>query len=140
MNKKETDRGCKSCVTHDVKLNQITITHPNEKDNQKSFTFDAVFDHTSKQKDVYSRCAYNMVESVAEGYNATIFAYGQTGCGKTHSMMGYEASEDEKGIIPRSFTHIFGIMGKRKFFFAALVNGFRSGYEIYDICVIHRDL
>ena len=112
MNKNEIERGSRSVLTHDIKLNQITITHPTEKDNQKSFTFDAVFDEFSKQKDVYSKCAYQMVESVAEGYNATVFAYGQTGCGKTHSMMGYENDEENKGIIPRSFTHIFGIMGK----------------------------
>lgn len=112
MNKKELDRGCKSVIKHDTKTNQISVCHPDEKDNQKSYTFDAVFDETSRQKDVYMKCAYNMVENVAEGYNATVFAYGQTGCGKTHSMMGVLKDEEHKGIVPRSFTHIFGIMSK----------------------------
>lgn len=49
-----------------------------------------------------------MVESVLEGYNGTIFAYGQTGCGKTHTMVGVESSDELKGIIPRAFLHIFG--------------------------------
>ena len=40
-----------------------------------------------------------------EGYNGTIFAYGQTGCGKTHTMLG---TEDNPGIIPNCFKHIFG--------------------------------
>ncbi len=43
------------------------------------------------------------MESVVEGYNGTIFAYGQTGCGKTHTMMGYAQNNKEKGIIPRTF-------------------------------------
>jgi hypothetical protein len=45
---------------------------------------------------------------VLEGYNGTIFAYGQTGCGKTHTMMGLPHDEDQKGIIPKAMTHIFG--------------------------------
>ena len=48
-----------------------------------------------------------------EGYNGTIFAYGQTGCGKSHTMMGVIGEpgpdgEDLKGIIPKSVSHIFG--------------------------------
>lgn len=43
-----------------------------------------------------------------EGYNGTIFAYGQTGCGKTHTMIGLKNNKAEKGIIPNAFDHIFG--------------------------------
>jgi len=45
-----------------------------------------------------------------EGYNCTIFAYGQTGCGKTHTMMGDPADPPERGIIPNCFAHIFGVI------------------------------
>lgn len=49
-----------------------------------------------------------------EGYNGTIFAYGQTGCGKSHTMQGPDAPTNEqsiqRGIIPRSFDHIFEAM------------------------------
>lgn len=37
---------------------------------------------------MYDKTAFKLVENVLEGYNGTIFAYGQTGCGKTHSMVG----------------------------------------------------
>ena len=43
-----------------------------------------------------------------QGYNGTIFAYGQTGCGKTHTMIGVKNNKAEKGIIPNAFDHIFG--------------------------------
>ncbi|RYG55449.1 hypothetical protein EON66_05290 [archaeon] len=45
----------------------------------KSFSFDAVYDATSTQKVVYEETAFGLVESVLQGYNGTIFAYGQTG-------------------------------------------------------------
>jgi Tfp pilus assembly pilus retraction ATPase PilT len=51
------------------------------------------------QSEVYDESAFPLVENVIEGYNGTIFAYGQTGCGKTHTMVGL-TSDDEKGIIP----------------------------------------
>lgn len=56
--------------------------------NSKEFYFDQVFDGHSKQEDVYETTAFSLVESVAEGYNGTIFAYGQTGAGKTWTMIG----------------------------------------------------
>jgi kinesin family protein 3/17 len=40
---------------------------------------------------------------VLEGYNGTIFAYGQTGTGKTHTMEGSKTDENQRGIIPRTF-------------------------------------
>ena len=110
MNQKEKDRGSRSIVTHDSKKNQITIEHPDEKDNQKSFTFDSVFDWDSQQTEVYEHCAFKMIESVIEGYNGTVFAYGQTGCGKSHSMMGKAADPILKGIVPRSFEHIMSVV------------------------------
>lgn len=73
------------------------------------FTFDHVYDMDSTQKDVYDLTAKEMVNSVLEGYNSTIFAYGQTGTGKTYTMEGTKlSSHDEKrGIIPRTIDDIF---------------------------------
>ena len=54
----------------------------------KIFTFDTVFAPDVKQVDVYNRVARPIVSNVLEGYNGTIFAYGQTGTGKTFTMEG----------------------------------------------------
>jgi kinesin family protein 3/17 len=43
-----------------------------------------------------------------QGYNGTVFAYGQTGAGKTHTMEGSPDGANEAGILPQSFQHIFG--------------------------------
>lgn len=79
---------------------------PGEEDNIKPFAFDSVFGENSEQAVVYTKTAYNLVENIILGYNGTIFAYGQTGCGKTHSMVGLMDHEEQQGIIPRSFGHI----------------------------------
>jgi len=51
-----------------------------------SFVFDHVYDQRSSQKHVFDTTARTVVESSLQGYNATIFAYGQTGTGKTYTM------------------------------------------------------
>lgn len=64
------------------------------------------------QVDVYNLAARPIVENVLEGYNGTIFAYGQTGTGKTFTMEGVRSVPELKGIIPNSFAHIFGHIAK----------------------------
>ena len=74
---------------------------------RKSFTFDAVYDWNCTQGDIYDETARPLVDSVLEGFNCTIFAYGQTGTGKTYTMEGIRDEPEKKGIIPNSFDHIF---------------------------------
>jgi len=59
----------------------------------KSFSFDRVFGVDSKQVDVYKVVAAPLVEEVLAGYNCTVFAYGQTGTGKTFTMEGERHEE-----------------------------------------------
>ena len=49
-------------------------------------------------------------QGVLEGYNGTVFAYGQTGCGKSFTMQGVKSPASQRGIIPRSFEHIFEVI------------------------------
>ena len=52
----------------------------------QTFAFDRVFDENTTQGDVYEATTKSLLDSVLEGYNATVFAYGATGCGKTHTI------------------------------------------------------
>ena len=52
----------------------------------KSFTFDGVYGTDSTTEAIYNDNGFALVEGVLEGYNGTVFAYGQTGCGKSFSM------------------------------------------------------
>ena len=73
------------------------------------FTFDEVFDLNTSQEEVFNISAKPAVISVLEGYNSTIFAYGQTGTGKTFTMEGftYNNMDNTRGIIPRTIECIF---------------------------------
>ena len=83
FNDKEKRENRKNIV--DIKIPHRQISIRNEEDNQqtndKSFTFDAVYDEATQQKLFYEESCFSLVENVLEGFNATIFAYGQTGCG-----------------------------------------------------------
>ena len=70
-----------------------------------SYQFDRVFSQKDNNEDVYNELNENkLIDSAMNGFNATIFAYGQTASGKTHTMMG---SKDEKGIIQNAIDEIF---------------------------------
>ncbi|ERE91188.1 centromere-associated protein E isoform X1 [Cricetulus griseus] len=75
-----------------------------QSDGGKSFNFDRVFHSNETTKNVYEEIAVPIINSAIQGYNGTIFAYGQTASGKTHTMMG---SEDCLGVIPRAIHDIF---------------------------------
>jgi kinesin family member 3B len=62
---------------------------------------------SSKQLDLYEETFRPLVESVLNGFNGTIFAYGQTGTGKTFTMEGVRNDKELRGVIPNSFEHIF---------------------------------
>ena len=68
------------------------------------YQFDHVFDKEAKNQDVYGKIAFNVINSAIDGYNSTIFAYGQTSSGKTHTMMG---TPNDKGIIREAVEYIF---------------------------------
>lgn len=108
MNEKEQAAGFRRVVSIDVKLGQIIVKNPREASElPKVFTFDSVYDCNSKQLDLYDETFRPLVDSVLLGFNGTIFAYGQTGTGKTYTMEGVKKDLEKRGVIPNSFEHIF---------------------------------
>lgn len=75
----------------------------NEKNREKVWEFDEVFDTKSKQEDVYEDVS-DLITSVLDGYNVCIFAYGQTGSGKTWTMSG---PPDNPGVNTRAISDLF---------------------------------
>ncbi|CAD8103013.1 unnamed protein product [Paramecium primaurelia] len=105
FNQREKENNSKPCVNVDEKQNVVELLKPVDNES-KQFSYDYVFGMNAKQSYIYEKTAFNLVESVIDGYNGTIFAYGQTGCGKTFTMTGVPENEELKGIIPRTFTQI----------------------------------
>ncbi|KAK5602644.1 Kinesin-1 heavy chain [Crenichthys baileyi] len=73
----------------------------------KPYHFDRVFQSNTTQVQFYNAVALKIVKDVLEGYNGTIFAYGQTSSGKTHTMEGKLHDPEMMGIIPRIVEDIF---------------------------------
>ncbi|XP_024019126.1 kinesin-like protein KIN-5D [Morus notabilis] len=81
----------------------------------RTFAFDKVFGPASQQKELYDQAVSHIVFEVLEGYNCTIFAYGQTGTGKTYTMEGGARKKNgefpsDAGVIPRAVKQIFDIL------------------------------
>ncbi|VDM07801.1 unnamed protein product [Wuchereria bancrofti] len=94
----------------DIQTNRgvIELHNPREPNEpSKIFTFDSVYDAQSKQLDLYDETFRHLVDSVLEGFNGTIFAYGQTGTGKTFTMEGVHEDPELRGVIPNAYHHIF---------------------------------
>nr|AMS24217.1 kinesin 5d protein [Marsilea vestita] len=96
-------------VKREVSVNQ----NVQGKQVDRTFVFDKVFGPQSKQKDLYDQAIIPIVNEVLEGFNCTIFAYGQTGTGKTYTMegSGRRTGNDElppdAGVISRAIKQIF---------------------------------
>ncbi|XP_070697514.1 kinesin-like protein KIF11 [Pempheris klunzingeri] len=108
----------------------------NDKASRKTYTFDMVFGPAAKQIDVYRSVVCPILDEVIMGYNCTVFAYGQTGTGKTFTMEG-ERTPDEQftweedplaGIIPRTLHQIFEKLSENGTEFSVKV----SLLEIYN--------
>ncbi|KAI4282905.1 MAG: hypothetical protein L6R38_002570 [Xanthoria sp. 2 TBL-2021] len=80
----------------------------NSREAAGAFTFDRVFDTQSRQTDVFDFSIRSTVDDILNGYNGTVFAYGQTGAGKSYTMMGADIDDEEqRGIIPRIVEQMF---------------------------------
>ena len=77
----------------------------------QTFGFDRIFDENASQDDVYSATTKNLLDSVLAGYNATVFAYGATGCGKTHTISG---TPQQPGIIFLTMQDLFDKVAEMK--------------------------
>lgn len=76
----------------------------------QTFGFDRVFDENATQDDVYKATTRSLLDSVLDGYNATVFAYGATGCGKTHTITG---TASQPGIIFLTMQELFDKIAER---------------------------
>ncbi|UXI17922.1 leptin receptor gene-related protein [Sarcoptes scabiei] len=107
LNKQEKEQGSKIVVNIDPKCGQCSLINPDDRSVEpKTFTFDGAYNSESTTEQIYNEIVFPIVESVTEGYNGTVFAYGQTGCGKSFTMQG-TSDPINRGIIPRAFEHIF---------------------------------
>jgi hypothetical protein len=96
-----------TAVTVDLDTNNVKLSYGTGKKINRSIEFDRVFGMYSRQNEVYDSMVKPIVEEAMSGFNCTVFAYGPTGTGKTHTMEGDISDEAEWGMIPRAAKTMF---------------------------------
>ncbi|XP_008312558.1 kinesin-like protein KIF19 [Cynoglossus semilaevis] len=100
-------------VAHRVDEQMVVLMDPMEdpddilranRSREKTYVFDVAFDYLANQEEVYRATTKGLIEGLISGYNATVFAYGPTGCGKTYTMLG---TDKEPGIYVRTLNDLF---------------------------------
>ena len=114
LNEKEREMNTRLVIETNSLLHQCSIQRSgDDPKSAKNFKFDGVYGISSSTEVIYSEIVRPIVTGVVEGYNGTVFAYGQTSCGKTFTMDGIQTPSAQKGIIPRCCEHILSSTHQR---------------------------
>jgi hypothetical protein len=118
LSQKETEAGIRNCCQ--VINNSIVAIRKegsggylkSEQPMVNDYAFDVAFDETSTQYEIYQQTAKRYIPNLLAGLNVTVFCYGATGAGKTHTMLGSTRSDEaaanaEAGIIPNAVCDLF---------------------------------
>ncbi|XP_048411463.1 kinesin-like protein KIF19 isoform X1 [Stegostoma tigrinum] len=112
INETEVEEGA-TIIAHKVDEQMVVLMDPMEdpddilranRSREKLYMFDVTFNYTASQDDVYRATTKGLIEGIISGYNATVFAYGPTGAGKTYTMLG---TDYEPGIYVRTLNDLF---------------------------------
>ncbi|XP_048342313.1 kinesin-like protein KIF18A [Sphaerodactylus townsendi] len=110
----------KHMLVFDPKVEEVSFFHgkklPHRDLNRKlnkdlKFVFDAVFDENSSQLEVFEHTTKTMLDGFLNGYNCTVLAYGATGAGKTHTMLG---SPQDPGVMYLTMVELYNSMNRMK--------------------------
>ncbi|XP_064620933.1 kinesin-like protein KIF22 [Lineus longissimus] len=99
-----------SCVEV-IDGNTVDIVNFRNSDEHLRYSFSKVYDQSASQADVFEGTVEQHINSVMNGQNASILAYGPTGAGKTHTILG---RPEDPGIIPRTVKKLFDLIEKEK--------------------------
>lgn len=136
MNSAEVKMGENCCLHFEgtqglvIKESEMTQDSDTAKYGSLNYNFDRVFGQHSTQLQVFDEIGKPLVYSVLEGFNSTLFVYGQTSSGKTHTMQGPDINDEEmKGVIPRVVHQLYSNIENSLVTFEWLVKV--SIFEIY---------
>jgi kinesin family protein 5 len=103
----------------------------------KTFTYDAVLNSDTTQENAYEKVGRETISDFMNGFNATIFAYGQSGSGKTFSMVGPDEINDQLALdfksIPSNIQQLFGTIPRATVQMFELINQYISEGAEYNV-------
>ncbi|KAH7635458.1 putative kinesin group protein [Sordaria sp. MPI-SDFR-AT-0083] len=111
----------------------VKIPNPKNETEEFSYIFNSVYDQSCSQEDLFNAEVYPHIKALFQGLDVTIFAYGVTGTGKTHTMRG-GMKMDDRGLIPRLLSNVFrrGKKIEKDSNGETIVDVHLSYYEIYN--------
>jgi len=116
INEREKKHGTIPVVTASSKDKTVTVVKGSgHRQARLSYSFDNVFSAFSSQEEVFQNTLRPILIDVMQGFESTVFAYGQTGTGKTHTMEGELSSPKLHGVIPRSAESIFTTLSRPEY-------------------------
>ena len=111
VNAQEKREGTPPVVSSNTAESTVTLVRAAGKgssaQSRSTFKADNVFGSFSTQEEVFDQTMPGILKDVLKGFESTVFAYGQTGTGKTHTMEGQIDNPEQRGIIPRAAASIF---------------------------------
>mmetsp|Transcript_1154 Transcript_1154/g.2782 ORF Transcript_1154/g.2782 Transcript_1154/m.2782 type:complete len:1261 (-) Transcript_1154:2331-6113(-) len=117
LNSRELQEGARRCLDAQIERSSVTLE---AKPKAKTFTYDFVADEDISQDEIFQVVGKPITTSCMSGYNGTVFAYGQTGAGKTHTILGPEdcvegsPNYDERGLLPRCIEFLFASINREQ--------------------------
>ncbi|CAL6038668.1 Kinesin-like_protein [Hexamita inflata] len=140
LNQREIQTGAHSIIYCNKNLAQVSVKLPDRKEQTsegqiegeqtRSFQFDAVYGEDATNQELFNESFRPIVQTVVEGQNGCIFAYGQTGAGKTFTMSG---NGTQPGCMPSSFNYIFEYISQQP---STVSFSIKASYiEIYNECI-----
>eukprot|EP00928_Gymnodinium_smaydae_P045373 TRINITY_DN3025_c0_g2_i1.p1 TRINITY_DN3025_c0_g2~~TRINITY_DN3025_c0_g2_i1.p1 ORF type:complete len:871 (-),score=240.62 TRINITY_DN3025_c0_g2_i1:49-2661(-) len=117
MSEREKRGGAVPAATGSTERREVTVARManGQRQVRSSFQFDAVLGSFSTQEDVFNSTLRPLIDQVLEGYEATAFAYGQTGTGKTYTMEGEADAPEARGLMPRAAAAVLDTLRDEKY-------------------------
>lgn len=107
LNKQEQSDGFAWRIENNSLQQVDPATREPEKARDQKYKLDHIFGPKQSTRAIYEETTQGLIRKLVNGFNSTVFAYGQTSSGKTHTMRG---TADEPGIIPMAVQEVFGLI------------------------------
>lgn len=107
LNKQEHSEGFAWKVDSNAMFQVDPVTKEAERVRDVRYTLDHIFTPQQSTREIYNITTQGLIQKLVNGFNSTVFAYGQTSSGKTHTMRG---TMEEPGIIPMAVQEVFSLI------------------------------
>jgi hypothetical protein len=138
LNEREQKGNTLPVVTASTEKKEVVVIKgAGNRQQRTTYNFDNVLGSLSSQEEVFQQTIQPVIPDVLGGFECTMFAYGQTGTGKTHTMEGDLSSEERQGVIPRAAQAIFDHLADPKYRDAEVTASYLEIYneELSDLLI-----